>query len=182
MTRPQNKMNETNYKSMAAKAPKSEEIQATIKNYTQIMDNQMKPMLHKTLERKEVTLRKLSELEQTQTSLRALELTLEESLTTSSDGLEEGEKAPILQTRVNIGEEFYMRANVYNADAIIVDMGSGILVEMTMPEAKKFFTRKKALLQAVLQATKSTITELEDQLQKMATHISELTPMSPTFT
>lgn len=138
----------------------------------------MKPTLQKAIEQRDKKYTELLELEQTELSIKALELTLSEreaqGEAQENDSPAIREKTPLMETRVNIGEEFYMRANVYDADAVFVDVGFDIMVEMSLSEASAFFSKRKALLQAAADRESKTITEIQEQLEQMASYLTQL--------
>lgn len=148
-------------------------VNEAIAKYTRVVERRMKPMLRSAVERRDKAFEQITDLEQTFISLKALQLAVEENIQ-STVRTEPGERPALLETRVNVGEQFYVQAHVYDADPLIVDVGFGIMVEMSLTEATAFFDARNTFLKGIADRESKQISELRSQLDEIVTKLTQL--------
>lgn len=144
-----------------------------IAKYSHLVERRMKVMLCSAVERRDKAFEQITEVEQTEISLKALQFAVEENAH-SAVRTDPGGRPVLLETRVNVGEQFYVHAHVYDADPLIVDVGFGIMVEMSLSEATTFFHARKFFLNGIADKESKQISELESQLDDIVTKLTQL--------
>ncbi|KAG7392575.1 hypothetical protein PHYBOEH_006341 [Phytophthora boehmeriae] len=99
----------------------TESSAAALQRYSAFVEDVLRPQLKDTLARRDALAQELQEYRDLQELLSEL-----------------GEKNSSLNTLVDIGERFHVRAKVPDTSLITVDVGLNFHVEMTLPEAQKF--------------------------------------------
>lgn len=123
-----------------------------ITRYEEFLNEVLRKDLKETLERREEVYCTIAEYLELQTVLEKLD----------SAKMFESPPAPgatKLRTRVEIGCNFYVQANITDVNKIIVDIGCGIWLPMNRTEALTFVTEKLKVLNS--QATSMTQQELQ---------------------
>lgn len=116
-------------------SPSLPDANAAIASYTRAIERRLRPTLNTALASRDAAYAALAETDRMATALDVLDVL--SRLPTSSAIDEGGDVAPALRTRVNIGEEFYADAVAPAVEPVIVDVGLGLLVEMTRDEARQ---------------------------------------------
>lgn len=148
-----------------------EEARAAIAEYTRAVEQQLRPALEAATAARESAQDCLLETEQMEKALEALDLSAEEKV---DDRDESGQLPPRLETRVNIGEEFYVKANVYILEPIIVDVGLGFLVEMSRTEVRQFTQRRRSLYEDEVDRCSKRIEKVQAHLKSLLKYLGEL--------
>ncbi|CAL8106557.1 unnamed protein product [Orchesella dallaii] len=120
-----------------------------VTRYEEFLNEVLRKDLKETLERREEVYCIISEYMELQTVIEKLEKAKSFDSPTPTK----------LRTRVEIGCNFYVQANITDVDTIIVDVGCGIWLPMNRAEAIKFISEKLKLLNA--QAAALTQQELQ---------------------
>lgn len=148
-----------------------EEARAAIAEYTHVVEQQLRPTLEAATSAREKTQEYLLETEQMNKALNALDVAADEQL---EDRDEYGELPPRLETRVNIGEEFYVKANVYILEPVIVDVGLGLLVEMSRAEVRQYVQRRRNLYEGEVDRCSKRIEKVQAHLKSLLRYLGEL--------
>lgn len=148
-----------------------EEARQIIADYTQAIEKRLRPALEAAKRQKARAEEMIIEAEQMQNSLAMLD----DAKTNQIHTLDETDSLPPkLQTRVNIGEEFYINAHVYKLEPLIVDVGYNYLVEMTREEAQQFVEKRKSLFQSQLESSTKRIEQVQAQVRRLLCYLNEL--------
>lgn len=153
-----------------------EEAKRAVEHFTKEVDERLRPALDAACASRDETIRELGELEQMARSLHVIDMAADGK---SDDQRrkrhdESGHQLPSLETRVNIGEEFYVRAQVYDLDRVVVDVGLGILLEMTRSEAAAFVTSKRHSLEEIADKYGKRISQIQSHLESVLNYLSQL--------
>lgn len=146
------------------KAPESvsltqAELEEAISRYTHTAERLMRPTLNRAIKRRDKAYEQLTELEESEKALFIVE--------NEGEGLKE--------TRVNIGEEFYVRATVNVEKGLIVDVGcGGFLVDMNLEEAGSFMHERKCWLQGIVRIEQDKIVTLKEQIGEIMKNLKKL--------
>ncbi len=84
-----------------------------------------------------------------------------------------------VETRVNIGQEFYVRAVVDDVEQVIMDVGLGVLVEVTRKEAREIISGRKRLFSALSEDATKRITHVQAHLKSVMNSLSKLRVAAP---
>lgn len=122
-----------------------------ITRYEEFLNEVLRKDLKETLERREEVYCLVSEYMELQTVVEKLEKAKAFEPPTSTK----------LRTRVEIGCNFYVQANITDLDKIIVDVGCGIWIPMNRDEASKFIVEKLKVLNTQV----SSLTQQELQIK-----------------
>lgn len=156
-------------------ATSEQELSEGILKFTHTVERRMKPTLNAAIRRRDLVYEQMAELEQTQVALQTIEMAKEEATESPPQTqMDPGEKQVLLDMRVNIGEQFYMRAHVYEAEPLIVDVGFGVLVEMSSAEAADFFGKRRDFLQDVADRQSKQISEIRSQIEEIVSKFSQI--------
>ncbi|KAI8322885.1 Prefoldin-domain-containing protein [Martensiomyces pterosporus] len=102
------------------------ELQAPIKKYEDFIDNRLQPDLQNTLALRDTIYNRISEYLKLKTHIQTIK----------EQGLEE------LETKVDLGSNFYAKAFVPDTTYIFVNVGFGFHLQMTLSEADAFIDDK----------------------------------------
>lgn len=162
--------------STEVRTPTTEETQLAISDYKRIVERRLKPNLDVACAQRDRILHQLSEVEQMAKALIAIDSTALQPVSTNENRCrdEMGAPLPVLETRVNIGEEFFVRANIYELDKVVVDVGLGVLVEMSRSEARTFVDDRRGVLEASLAIVSNRIAEIQAHLEGVVQCLTEL--------
>ncbi len=75
---------------------------------------------------------------------------------------------------VSLGAGVLARAKIPAQDVLLVDVGSGVLVEKPVSEVKKELTKKEAALKQELEKIRSVIAQLQQEYEKSVGVIQKL--------
>ncbi len=115
-----------------------------VANYEIFLNEKLKPDLNVLLQQRDKVYQDISEFE----LLKKTILVIQESK------LKPGEP---LKSKVDLGCNFYVQAEVPDPTKILVEVGLGFLAELTLPEALKFIEKKtKVLEQRACELTKQS--------------------------
>jgi prefoldin alpha subunit len=92
------------------------------------------------------------------------------------------EKMKSVKASINIGCDVYMQAIVPDASMVIVDVGLGFFVEMTVEEGIAFVDKKVALLQHSVDTKSSEAAEISSQIDVVLEGIRELLALASAST
>lgn len=159
----------------AIAAPTSAEVNAAVAQYSRVIEHRLKPGLDAACEIRDRTFEQLAELDQMSKALDVLDAAAEDSAAGSSvkNGLH-GDAPPALETRVNIGQEFYVAAHVPQLDRIAVDIGLGVMVEMSRDEARGYVQLRRDVLESQAEKHTKRITVVQAHLKTMLGSLSLL--------
>lgn len=151
---------------------------SAIESYSTAVEKRLKPGLDTACRKRDLAFAQLAELEQMQKALDVLDINAEDAADAKEVGrIEEdasGRPMPVLETRVNIGEEFYMNAHVHSLDCVIVDVGLGMLVELSREEARRFVEERRDMLEKRAERETKRIAETQAILNKVVEQLAEL--------
>lgn len=125
---------------------------------TQVASDSLERELKRTVGRRDEMLRQLAELEQTDNALALLRN-------------EHGKKE--LDTRVNLGEQFYVRAKVpLNTESdreplVVLDLGRGVLAEMQLDQASKNVQLRREWLQGIIDREQDNVSTIKRKAQQL---------------
>lgn len=153
-----------------------EEIKTAYENYTHAVELRLKPGLDAVCELRDQTFEQLAELEQTSRALDVIDAAADGKTDSERqhDVDETGAPLPAMKTRVNLGEEFYVQAHVHKLDVIVVDVGLGIMVEMTRDEVREFIKTRKEALESQGAKHSKRIAEIQAHLKTVMKLLSQL--------
>ncbi|KAL3636221.1 hypothetical protein CASFOL_020768 [Castilleja foliolosa] len=132
--------------------------QEKVRKFEEFVDRRLKPdLVHAIAERD-----KVFEQQKIFSDLRRNIENLEKNSVTS------------LRTRVNLGSEVYMQADVPDTRHIFVDIGLGFHVEFTWSEALNFITAKEEKLSRQIEEYTRLIASIKAQIKMVCEGIREL--------
>lgn len=149
------------------------EAKLAIAKFTHAVERRMKPALDAAILRRDDALRRLAELEQCRTALELVQLSAKHP-NASAAASYPGEQPAFMETRVNLGEEFYVQAHVFKSQPLVVDVGIGVLVEMSLPQVSMFYGHKGRFLQHVVDSETAKINEIRTNLEEVASNLAKL--------
>lgn len=156
-----------------------QEAEEALLRYTYEVEAKLKPDLDVATARRDKVLDELIQLEQMETALDLIDATAKEKKNEQHGNIQEKrEKQPAMETRVNIGEEFYVRAHIYDMKNIIVDVGCDVLVEMSFKEAREFILIKRSWLEKQATFFSDKVVKIETHLKTAIKFLSELKTVS----
>ncbi|GIX87706.1 protein UXT homolog [Caerostris extrusa] len=98
-----------------------------------------------------------------------------EQLKTVIERLQEAELTKeTIKTRVDLGCNFYVQANVTDAKYIFVKVGLGLFAQFTLEEATKFISRKVEFLNKKVEKTLKESSEVNAHIQLILQGLREL--------
>ncbi|XP_059150489.1 protein UXT-like [Physella acuta] len=121
-----------------------------ILEYETFLNDRLKEDLRKLLEQRDKIYEEISEYCQLKSTIEKIQ--------------EEITPEVVLKTKVDLGCNFYVQANVSNPSMICVAIGYGFFLEMTFPEAVMFIDKKTESLQ-------SRVSELTQEACRVKGHI-----------
>lgn len=142
------------------------EVDAALEQYSNFVERRLKPDLDSACERRDKYFQELAKLDQVSKALDMLDASATESE-------KDTENSPI-ETRVNIGEEFYIRAVVDDVDKVVLDIGLGVLVEVSRAEARKLLAERKQFFTALSDTATDRITHVQAHMKSVMTSLSKL--------
>lgn len=137
------------------------------------MERRLRPGLDAAILARDAAYASLAEAEQMSSALDVLDVVA----STPPDGAtdEHGHPPPRLRTRVNVGEEFYADAEVTRLEPVVVDVGLGVLVEMTREEAREVVERRREAMEKEAEKQNQRIARVQAHLKRVVKHLEELT-------
>lgn len=128
--------------------------------YETYLNEVLRADLKIVLSQREALCQEILELEQLKTVIERLQ---EAELTKES-----------LKTRVDLGCNFYVQANVTDPKYIFIKAGLGIFVQFTLEEAKKFIDKKVEFLNKKVERTLKQSSEINAHIQLILQGLREL--------
>ncbi|PXF42009.1 Protein UXT-like [Gracilariopsis chorda] len=144
-----------------------EEADAAIDKYSRDLEKRLYPALETTFSLRDKALAQLAELEQTERGLRLVEREC-----CSSRGGKSGK--PAVETRVNLGENFFVRAEAQRTATVVLDLGLGVLAEVTFSEANKFVQERRQMLRRIADSNTKKATKMQAMVEGVMKCISGL--------
>mmetsp|Transcript_32995 Transcript_32995/g.53534 ORF Transcript_32995/g.53534 Transcript_32995/m.53534 type:complete len:148 (+) Transcript_32995:75-518(+) len=138
-------------------------VSEKIKEYESFLDDKLKAELGRTIERRDKLLETLSQY-----------LALRNQLELIRDS---GMKS--LKTKINLGSEFYVQANVPDTEFVYVDIGLGFRVQYTIQEAMNFIDKKEAALNASVDKCTRQSAQIKSDIKMVCNAIGELLELQP---
>lgn len=150
------------------------EAKAAISSYTRAVERRLRPGLDSAIAARDAAYAGLAEAEQMSSALDVLDAV---ASTPAEEGAmdEHGDPAPRLRTRVNVGEEFYADAEVTRLEPVVVEVGLGVLVEMTREEARVVVERRREAMEKEAEKQNQRIAAVQAHLKSVVKHLEELT-------
>ena len=105
-----------------------------VTKYEKFLNDQLKPDLKAVLEQRDKIYEEIAEYLSLKNSIEAIKAS-------------ELPKGKSLKTKVDLGCNFYAKANVPNPEKIFIEIGLGFFLEMTHDEALNFIGEKTKLLE-----------------------------------
>lgn len=122
----------------------------------QVASDDLERDLKRTLARRDRALRQLAELDQTDTAL---------------DVMRNERRRKHLETRVSLGEQFYMRAKVPlkidEEQLVVLDVGRGVFVEVNLDQAMQQVQARREWLHANLGREQAHISSIKTKAKQM---------------
>ncbi len=78
------------------------------------------------------------------------------------------------QTMVPIGSGSFVYAKLEMADKVVVNVGAGISIEKSCPEAKEILQRRKDELDKILEKMNTSLAQLANGMQAIEAHVTAL--------
>nr|CAG4641406.1 EOG090X0MWD [Eulimnadia texana] len=101
-------------------------------------------------------------------------------LKTVINSLEEAELSnQTLKSKVDLGCNFYVQAEVENCSKIFVSVGFGFFVELTLAEAVEFIDKKVALLEEKLKQLSNESAEIKADINVFLDQLAQLQNITP---
>lgn len=152
------------------------EAKAAIASYTNAVQRRLRPSLDAAIAARDAAYAGLAEAERMSRALDALDAAAEAAPCAEEEETDEaGDSPPLLQTRVNIGEEFYADAAVARLEPVIVDVGLGVLVEMSREEARVVVKTRREGFEKEAEKQNQRIAGVQAHLKGVVKHLEELT-------
>lgn len=73
-----------------------------------------------------------------------------------------------------LGGEAYAHGNIADKDNILVDIGTGIILEKTREDGKKLLNRRREEMENVMKEIQSNVSQLSDALGQLGPEINEM--------
>ncbi|KAI0560505.1 Prefoldin alpha-like protein [Gracilaria domingensis] len=143
-----------------------EETNAALQNYSRALERRLKPTLAATFSLRENALKQLAELEQTDRALRVVEKECRSSRAKSGK--------PVFESRVNLGENFFVRAEAKRADKVVLDLGLGVFVEVGFREASKFVQQRRQMFRTIADTETKKVAEMQAMVEGVVKCLSGL--------
>lgn len=150
------------------------EARAAIENFTTSIEKRLKPGLNEACQQRDKAMGGLAELEQMEKALDVLDMADEAAKGIKGKLDVSGRPLPALETRVNIGEEFYMKGHVHCLDRVIVDVGLGVRVELSRRQARGFVNDRRHMLQVRVDRHTKRIAEVQAILNNVMENVSKV--------
>eukprot|EP00171_Calliarthron_tuberculosum_P013399 IDg13399t1 len=144
------------------------EVEAAIVQYTAAVERRLKPGLDTACERRDRLFAELARVDRVWHTLDVLE----ESSTGDS----------MIETRANLGEEFYAAAVVNLGHPFVLDVGAGVLVEANKSEALRMLSDRKQLLDRLADAATAHIVAVQAHIKAVLSSIARLRAAHPSLT
>lgn len=135
----------------------AEEVYAAIELYTKIVEERLKPGLDSACEQRD---KLFSQLEKIDVQKHSLET------------LRNAEKT--VKTMANIGEEFYIGAEIQVEKPLILELIDGIMVEVNIREAFELIEERKELIEKLANVATTRIVDIQAHLKAVLSTISKL--------
>jgi len=139
----------------------SMEVHSAIERYTEAAERRLKPGLDSACEQRDKLYSQLEKIDVQQHSLNSLK-----------DATDTG----TINTSVNIGEEFYVPAEVdMSGKKIVLQLApTEVYVEVTIEEAEKILGERKELVEKLAGATTENIVGIQAHLKAVLTNVAKL--------
>ncbi|KAJ2706178.1 hypothetical protein FB645_001814 [Coemansia sp. IMI 203386] len=125
------------------------DIQEAISKYKEFVTNTLKPDLEQTLEQRDIVYTRMTEYLKLKTHIDAIK----------TQDLKE------LETKVDLGSSFYVKAFVPDTKYLFVNVGFGFHLEMTLDEANKFIDEKVQSLEKLADKYTQEASEIRARIQ-----------------
>lgn len=143
----------------------SAEVHSAIERYTSAAERRLKPGLDAACEQRDKLYSELEKIDVQQHSISTLKLS-----SPSSDGNNDR-----ITTSVNIGEEFYVAAEVdMSSKKLVLQLTEGIYVELTIVEAERILGERKVLLEKLAGQATERIVGIQAHLKAVLTNVAKL--------
>ncbi len=133
------------------------EVYAAIERYSEIAERRLKPGLDAACEHRD---KLFAHLERLDTQKHALE-----NLRVAGDSV---------TTRANIGEEFYVAAEVNLRKPVVLELCEGVMVEVSIDEAWEMIRERKELLERLAESATSRIVDVQAHLKAVLSTVAKL--------
>ncbi|KAJ1645592.1 hypothetical protein LPJ64_002836 [Coemansia asiatica] len=133
------------------------DIQGTIKKYEQFITSTLKPDLEQTLEQRDAIYTRMTEYLKLKTHIDTIK----------SQDLKE------LETKIDLGSSFYVKAFVPDTKDIFVNVGFGFHLEMTLEEADAFIDEKVKDLEKLADKYTQEASEIRARIQMVYSALME---------
>ncbi|KAJ1879240.1 hypothetical protein H4R99_006972 [Coemansia sp. RSA 1722] len=125
------------------------DIQEAISKYEEFVTNTLKPDLEQTLEQRDIVYTRMTEYLKLKTHVDAIK----------TQDLQE------LETKVDLGSSFYVKAFVPDTKYLFVNVGFGFHLEMTLDEANTFIDEKVQSLEKLADKYTQQASEIRARIQ-----------------
>ncbi|KAJ1879255.1 hypothetical protein H4R99_007808 [Coemansia sp. RSA 1722] len=132
-----------------SKGQQQKDIQEAISKYEEFVTNTLKPDLKQTLEQRDIVYTRMTEYLKLKTHIDAIK----------TQDLQE------LETKVDLGSSFYVKAFVPDTKYLFVNVGFGFHLEMTLDEANKFIDEKVQSLEKLTDKYTQEASEIRARIQ-----------------
>ncbi|KAJ1822378.1 hypothetical protein LPJ56_000825 [Coemansia sp. RSA 2599] len=133
------------------------DIQETIKKYEEFITTTLKPDLEQTLEQRDAIYTRMTEYLKLKTHIDAIK----------TQDLQE------LETKVDLGSSFYVKAFVPDTKMIYVSVGFGFHLEMTLDEADAFIDEKVRSMEKLADKYTQEASEIRARIQMVYSALVE---------
>ncbi|XP_076437279.1 protein UXT-like [Babylonia areolata] len=139
-------------------------MEEKVQAYETFLNEKLREDLKNILEQRDGIYGKINEYLQLKTVIEKLK----------EDGADKRE----LKTKVDLGCNFYVQANVPDASKIFVSVGFGFFVELTYDEAIRFIDKKTALLTEQTEGLTKSASEVKAHIKLVLEGLRELQRIS----
>lgn len=153
--------------SVAEERASAVEVEAAIAQYTAAAERRLKPGLDAACERRDRLFAELARIDRVRHTLEMLEQS------PASDGM--------VETRANLGEEFYVAAEVDLRKTLVLDVGAGVLVETGVAEARTLLSERKIMLDRLASAATAHIVAVQAHLKAVLASVARLRAAHPSL-
>ncbi|CAN8061419.1 unnamed protein product [Agarophyton chilense] len=143
-----------------------EEANAAIQNYSRALERRLKPTLASTSSLRDNALKEVADLEQTDRALRVVEKEFRTSRARPGK--------PLFETRVNLGEDFFVRAEASRTEKVVLDIGLGVFVQVDFREASKLIQQRQQLFRSIADTQSKKVAEIQAMVEGVVKCLSAL--------
>lgn len=178
--------------------PAEPDAETAIQTYTHAAERRLKPALDAAVRRRDAALQHVADYEQSQSALAALRHSQSHHPPPSPPSSRAADaEPPALRTRttlpvppdeppaplealVDVGQRFFVRARVLDAQRVVLDVGAGVRVDMSLAEADAVVEDRLAFYARDVDACVARIAELSQQLEEIVACLAQLKAHSGT--